>query len=253
MKKIRDKINLTEEEVSKIRRQWDPKSQRWFFSVTDIMAVLTETVDARNYWKALKNRLKNSHNQLVMDCNQLKMLASDGKYYMVDVADADTILKIITLISPNNATHFKSWMDHVEIENQQVKRQVQNNWDRDIQNTQNQEDELSTFQNLKLDIFEKDNQIIIQTFAPGYDPNKISIGLSMNTLTIMGSHITHGYSKSDYLKQEINWEDFKREIKLPQMVDPDTAEVFEYHGLLTISVNKINLEKNRFLKIKTSI
>ncbi|MFM7088457.1 MAG: Hsp20/alpha crystallin family protein, partial [Candidatus Paceibacterota bacterium] len=224
-----------------------------FFSITDIMGILTETSDARNYWKSLKNRLKNSHNQLVMDCNQLKMLASDGKYYMVDVADADTILKIIALISPNNVAVFKSWLEHLELSYKNVGEQKSSIETSEEHNAADDESELSTFQNLKVDVSEKGSRIFIRTFVPGYDPNKTTISLSMNTFTIKGSLVVSGYSNQDYLYQEINWEDFKRKIKLPHPVDPDTAEVVEFHGMVTMSVEKINLEKNRFLKIKSSI
>src|SRR5689334_19909104 len=108
MSKIKQKVSLTEAEDKRIRRQWDDERERWYFSVADVMAVLTESVDARNYLKALKNRLNKGHYQLVTDCNQLKMKASDGKSYMVDVADADTLIKIIQIVAPFNVQVFRS-------------------------------------------------------------------------------------------------------------------------------------------------
>ena len=81
---------LTIFENNNIRRVYDEKSEKWYFSVVDIIAVLINQKDfqlARNYWKVLKNRLKKEDNQSVTKCNQLKMLADDGKYYLTDTAD----------------------------------------------------------------------------------------------------------------------------------------------------------------------
>ena len=66
---------------SQIRRDWNEKEEKWYFSVIDIIRALSNSSDARNYWKVLKSRLKNEGSELVTKCNQLKMLSSDGKYY----------------------------------------------------------------------------------------------------------------------------------------------------------------------------
>lgn len=72
-----------------IRTQWDEKQEKWYFSIVDVVAALTDSdyQHARNYWKVLKNRLKAEGNQSVTNCNQLKMIAPDGKFYNTDVAD----------------------------------------------------------------------------------------------------------------------------------------------------------------------
>jgi len=69
-----------------IRTQWDDDQEKWYFSIVDVVGVLTESENANNYWKVLKNRLKKESSQLVTNCNQLKMQSSDGKYYKTDVA-----------------------------------------------------------------------------------------------------------------------------------------------------------------------
>ncbi|OGY47397.1 MAG: hypothetical protein A3J65_00950 [Candidatus Buchananbacteria bacterium RIFCSPHIGHO2_02_FULL_45_11b] len=85
-------------EGQKIRRFWDEKEEKWYFSVVDIVAVLTNQTNfqlARNYWKVLKNRLKNEGSETVTKCNRLKMEAEDGKLREIDAADVETILRLI--------------------------------------------------------------------------------------------------------------------------------------------------------------
>ncbi|MEK7495424.1 MAG: Bro-N domain-containing protein [Patescibacteria group bacterium] len=100
----------------KIRRLWDEKQEKWYFSVVDVVAILSSSVDARNYWKVLKNRLKNEGSQVVTKCNQLKMEASDGKNYLTDVADTESMLRIIQSIPSPNAEPFKLWLARVGYE-----------------------------------------------------------------------------------------------------------------------------------------
>ena len=81
----------------KVRVEWDEKDEKWYFSIVDIVGVLTDNdfQSARNYWKVLKHRLKEEGNESVTNCNQLKMLASDGKYYKTDVADTEQIFRLV--------------------------------------------------------------------------------------------------------------------------------------------------------------
>ncbi len=99
----------------KIRVVWDSDKEKWFFSIVDVIAVLTDNVFqcARNYWKVLKHRLKNEGNQTVTNCNQLKMLASDGKMRLTDVADTEQLLRLIQSIPSKKAEPFKMWLARV--------------------------------------------------------------------------------------------------------------------------------------------
>ncbi|MEK7168635.1 MAG: BRO family protein [Patescibacteria group bacterium] len=99
-----------------IRRDWDKKEQKWYFSVIDIVGVLSNSSDPRNYWKVLKNRLKKEGNQSVTKCNQLKMQSSDGKFYLTDAADTETILRLVQSIPSSNAEPFKLWLARVGYE-----------------------------------------------------------------------------------------------------------------------------------------
>ncbi len=103
----------------KIRRHYDEKTETWVFSVIDIMQVLIQQPDyqsARNYWKVLKNRLNKEGSESVTKCNQLKLQAADGKYYKTDVADAETILRLIQSVPSPKAEPIKLWLAKVGYE-----------------------------------------------------------------------------------------------------------------------------------------
>jgi len=99
-----------------IRRHWDAKQEKWYFSVVDAVAVLTDSDDPRNYWKVLKFRLKEEGSEVVTKCNQLKFLAKDGKYYLSDAADTETVFRIIQSIPSPKAEPFKMWLARVGYE-----------------------------------------------------------------------------------------------------------------------------------------
>ena len=79
----------------RIRTVWDEDQEKWFFSIVDVIAVLTESANPRTYWKVLKNRLAKEGNESDTNCNQLKLQAADGKKYLTDVADTEQILRLI--------------------------------------------------------------------------------------------------------------------------------------------------------------
>ena len=109
-----DKIQLFEDK--RIRTAWDEEKEEWYFSVVDVVAVLTDQPDyqaARNYWKVTKKRLKDEGNETVTACNQLKMTASDGKKRLTDVADTEQLLRIIQSIPSPKAEPFKLWLAQV--------------------------------------------------------------------------------------------------------------------------------------------
>lgn len=116
MKQQINKKSVAIFEGNRIRRHWDEKRELWYFSVVDIVAVLSQSSNPRNYWKVLKNRLKKEGSEVVTKCNQLKMLASDGKFYLTDVADTETVLRLIQSIPSPNAEPFKLWLARVGYE-----------------------------------------------------------------------------------------------------------------------------------------
>ena len=103
-------------EAKKVRTVWDDEQEKWYFSIVDVCEVLTEQPDndhARNYWKVLKNRLKKEGNETVTNCNQLKLLAADGKMRLTDVADTEQLFRLIQSIPSPKAEPFKQWMAQV--------------------------------------------------------------------------------------------------------------------------------------------
>ena len=102
-----DKVQLFEDQS--IRTAWVEDEEEWYFSIVDVVGVLTEQPDtdgARNYWKVLKNRLKEEGSQLVTKCNQLKMTAQDGKKRLTDVANTEQLLRLIQSIPSKKAEPF---------------------------------------------------------------------------------------------------------------------------------------------------
>ncbi|OGG19883.1 antirepressor [Candidatus Gottesmanbacteria bacterium RIFCSPHIGHO2_01_FULL_47_48] len=103
-------------EGKKIRRHWDEKNEKWWFSVTDIVSVLTRSVDPLAYWRKLKQRLNEEGSETVTKCHGLKMLAADGKRRLTDVADTEIMLRIIQSIPSPQAEPFKLWLARVGYE-----------------------------------------------------------------------------------------------------------------------------------------
>lgn len=97
----------------KVRTIWDDEQEKWYFSIVDVCAVLTDSPNPRNYWKVLKHRLIKEGNETVTNCNQLKLVASDGKMRLTDVADTEQLFRIIQSIPSPKAEPFKLWMAQV--------------------------------------------------------------------------------------------------------------------------------------------
>ena len=110
---------MTKREISKlfedrkIRTVWDDKEEKWYFSIVDVVAVLTDSENPQTYWRVLKNRLKKEGNETVTNCNALKLRAADGKMRMTDVADTEQLFRLIQSIPSPKAEPFKQWMAQV--------------------------------------------------------------------------------------------------------------------------------------------
>ena len=118
-KKLPDNKKIAIFEGKKIRRIYDEKTEIWYFSVVDIVAILTNQTDfqlARNYWKVLKNRLKKEGSEVVTKCNRLKMEAEDGKLRETDAADVEILLRLIQSVPSPKAEPIKLWLAKVGYE-----------------------------------------------------------------------------------------------------------------------------------------
>src|SRR5690554_144362 len=100
-------------EDKKIRTHWDEEQEKWYFSIVDVVSVLTDSSNPNNYWKVLKNRLIKEGSELVTNCNKLKMQSSDGKFYKTDVADTEQLFRLIQSIPSPKAEPFKLWLARV--------------------------------------------------------------------------------------------------------------------------------------------
>ncbi len=113
MKKLTD-IKIFESK--KIRSIWNDEQEKWYFSVVDAIEVLTESPNPRKYWSVLKVRLKLENSELATNCSQLKMLSSDGKMYLTDVADTEQLFRLIQSIPSPKAEPLKLWLAKIGAE-----------------------------------------------------------------------------------------------------------------------------------------
>ena len=96
-----------------IRTVWDNEQEKYYVSVVDVVRVLTDSINPRHYWNVLKSRLRDEGNESVTNCDQLKLKASDGKYYKTDVVDIEGMFRIIESIPSKNAEPIKQWLAHL--------------------------------------------------------------------------------------------------------------------------------------------
>lgn len=103
-------------EDKKVRTLWDAEQEKWYISIVDVIAILTDSPNARKYWSVLKTRLKAEGSQLTTNCSQLKMQSADGKFYLTDVADTEQLFRLIQSIPSPKAEPFKLWLAKVAAE-----------------------------------------------------------------------------------------------------------------------------------------
>lgn len=107
----KEAIKLFEEH--KVRTIWDDTHEKWYFSIVDVVAILTDSSNPQTYWRVLKKRLKEEGNETVTNCNTLKLKAADGKMRLTDVADTEQLFRLIQSIPSPKAEPFKQWMAEV--------------------------------------------------------------------------------------------------------------------------------------------
>lgn len=105
--------DLMKFENKQVRSHWDAEEEKWYFSIVDVIAVLTDSPNPRKYWSVLKTRLKKEGSELATNCSQLKMQSADGKYYKTDVADTEQLLRLIQSVPSPKAEPFKQWLAKV--------------------------------------------------------------------------------------------------------------------------------------------
>lgn len=100
-------------EQKQVRTHWEADQEKWYFSIIDIIGILTDSPNPRKYWSVLKSRLRKEGSELATNCSQLKMLSTDGKYYKTDVADTEQIFRLIQSVPSKKAEPFKLWLAQV--------------------------------------------------------------------------------------------------------------------------------------------
>ncbi|MES2315753.1 MAG: Hsp20 family protein [Patescibacteria group bacterium] len=249
------KIKENTEEVSKaeIRKHFDVTSHKWYFSVVDVIGALTDSSDARNYWKVLKNRLKKNPNdklrELVTRCNQVKLKAKDGKSYLTDVADSETLIDIIESIPKASVEAFKVLIADID-ESGTISPTVNPPAEASKitkpepaltpQIIEPEEDltEPQTEAQLLVDAYQTPTTIIIKAFIAGVAPDLLNIHVGSRKIIIQGQRKPEQL-QDKYLYKELYWPTFSRSITLPCPVEKDNVKIDEYDGLVTIELRKI--------------
>lgn len=240
------RIDTEKIENSKVRRHWDENSSQYLFSIVDIIAIITNSSDPRNYWKVLKSRLKNTQKELVTKCNQLKMKANDGKSYLTDTADSDTILQIIKLVSKDDVRIFDLWFEQKEKEKRESHPQngtsnLAKNNSNNFQNSIEKESYPQPEAELLIDAYQTDKNIFISAFVAGVSESNLSISISTSEVTIRGiREQKNDTSKSNKDIEELYWGTFSRNITLPEEIDIEKSEAKNSNGFLQIKLPKIN-------------
>ena len=249
---MKERVNMTINE-NEIRHHFDEKSGEFYFSIIDVIDSLGLSTDPRNYWKVLKNRLNKRDNKLVTECNQLKMKASDGKYYLTDVANSHIMLKIIELTSPSKVATFEEFFNRVE-EESSTKNEG---------GISNQEKLSTVFFNdgeIEVDMYKEENHLFIKAMLAGVGPQDIFIGVDCKILTIkvncvrqpasLDQGVNNG-NEENYNYEELFWGKFSRIISLPYEVDIDRVEANSSYGMLTIKLSILDKSRTKIIKVES--
>jgi len=214
-----------------VRRFEDPATGRWYFSVVDTIALTTSSKDPQNYWKVLKNRLKKEQNELVTKINRLKLRARDGKSYLTDTADAETILSLLAFIPKVNLESARLLFEPFAEKKPEMREDI----------VPFHADEPADAE-LLVDAYEDGAYIYIEAMLGGISMNDLDIQLSKNKITIFGKRknpLEEKGEDKDYFLKELYWVSFSRTLTLPVSVDTAHAVANESQGHLTIRLPKL--------------
>lgn len=218
--------NLTT--FTEVRHELNQGDNKFYFSVIDVVSIFVATQNPRNYWKVLKNRLNKEYPELVTSCNQLKMKSPDGKKYLTDVANTETLSKIIKIVAPDKISEFEDYFMSFE-DQTRIKKE-----DAEIE--------------ILIDGYETKELLIIHTMLAGTPPGNISIIITPLEIEITGKRDSANL-KENFIYNELIWGNFARSITLPCDIDIDKSEANFENGLLTIILPKLDKKRKKNLKI----
>jgi HSP20 family molecular chaperone IbpA len=260
-------------ENQKIRCQYDEKFGEYYFSVVDVIDMVTDSSNARNYWKVQKNRLKKTHNELVTQCNRLKLKSSDGKSYLTDTLNLKNTTKLIELLAPENLDIFNGWLlsfktpTGLSATSPFLRGRADSNSPSPLQgegwgevnkeinfepeNSYPQENEEEG--ELQVDAYQTEKEITIKTFVSFTKEKDLSIIINSHEVIIKGKKIPpENISSEDYFNQELFWGNFSRIIPLPEEIDTKKSEAIISHGVLKIKLPKINKNFRKEVRVKSN-
>ncbi len=230
--------------IKKIRHVWDDNLNKYYYSVVDVVGMVTKSTDARNYWKVFKNRLKITQNKLVTECNQLKMPAEDGKMYLTDVLDSDNMLLLIQHITPLKVGEFRKIFNKIENTESHFST-IHTAMDNELSTVENMECKLS------VDIYDVKDMYIIHAMLGGVKSEDISIIANYKNILIKGKRDQPQINENNYMISELIWGKFSREIDLPEEIDIQNIETSFSYGMLEIKIKKLDKSLTKIIKVKS--
>jgi len=227
----------------KVRVQWDNEKEKWFFSIVDIIAILTKSPNPRKYWSVLKTRLKQEGSELTTKCSQLKMQSADGKFYMTDVADTEQLLRLIQSIPSPKAEPFKVWLAKVGYERIEETEDPEIAFDRAM-GTYLKKGYSTNWINQRLKSIE-----VRKELTDEWDNRGIKKGLEYAILTDEITKAWAGLTTKEYkefkdLKKENLRDNMTNlELVLNMLAETSTTELSKKHKPKTLTDNKIVARK----------
>jgi len=227
----------------KVRVQWDNVKEKWFFSIVDIIGILTESSNPRKYWSVLKTRLKQEGSELTTKCSQLKMQSVDGKFYMTDVADTEQLLRLIQSIPSPKAEPFKVWLAKVGFERIEETEDPEIAFDRAME-TYLKKGYSTNWINQRLKSIE-----VRKELTDEWDNRGIKKGLEYAILTDEITNAWAGLTTKEYkefkdLKKENLRDNMTNlELVLNMLAETSTTELSKKHKPKTLKESKIVARK----------
>lgn len=234
---------MEEVDLNKFRNYFDKKTATLYLSIVDVIEALDLSTEPRNYWKTLKSRLNKAENKLVTKCNQVKMRAEDGKMYMTDATDTDTMLVLVQHVAPNKVTQFRKIFQKM-YESSSVA--LEENADNFAELSTGERDEYE----LSIDLHKEKECLIIQAMLAGSEPEDISIIATTSSILIKGQRINTKKDSYIYTIEELGWGKFSREISLSEEIDIDNIEANYKYGMLTIKMPVLDKSRTKVIKIR---
>lgn len=227
----------------KVRVQWDEEQEKWFFSIVDIIRILTDSPNPRKYWSVLKTRLKQEGSQLTTNCSQLKMQSADGKFYKTDVADTEQLLRLIQSIPSPKAEPFKVWLAKVGYERIEETEDPEIAFDRAME-TYLKKGYSKNWINQRLKSIE-----VRKELTDEWENRGVKKGLDYAILTDEITKAWAGFTTKEYkdfkeLKKENLRDNMTNlELVLNMLAETSTTELSKKHKPKTLSDNKLVARK----------